>query len=105
MMSYAVTRRTNEIGIRMALGAEQSRVLWMVMRESLLLVGTGVAIGIGLALAFARLISNELYGLKGTDPATIGASALALIAVAVLAGYLPARRAAKVDPMVALRYE
>jgi predicted permease len=105
MMSYAVTRRTNEIGIRMALGAERSRVLWMVMRESLLLVGTGVAIGIGVAIAFARLISNELYGLKGTDPVTIGASALALIGVAALAGYLPARRAAKVDPMVALRHE
>jgi predicted permease len=105
MMSYAVTRRTNEIGIRMALGAEKSRVLWMVMRESLMLVGAGVLIGILAALAAGRLVSNALYGLKATDPVTIGASALALIAVAALAGYLPARRAAKVDPMVALRYE
>ena len=104
-MSYAVTRRTNEIGIRMALGAERSRVLWMVMRESLMLVGSGVVIGILAALAAARLISNALYGLKATDPVTIGASALALIAVAAVAGYLPARRAAKVDPMVALRCE
>jgi ABC-type antimicrobial peptide transport system permease subunit len=105
MMSYAVTRRTNEIGIRMALGAERSRVLWMVMRESLMLVGAGVVIGILGTLAAARLISNVLYGLKATDPVTIGASSLALIAVAALAGYLPARRAAKVDPMVALRCE
>jgi predicted permease len=105
LMSYAVTRRTNEIGIRMALGAERSGVLWMVMRESLMLVALGVVIGIPAALAAARLISSVLYGLKATDPLTITAAALAMIAVAALAGYLPARRAAKVDPMVALRYE
>jgi predicted permease len=105
LMSYAVTRRTNEIGIRMALGAERSGVLWMVMRESLMLVAVGVVIGIPAALAAARLISSVLYGLKATDPITITAAALAMIAVAALAGYLPARRAAKVDPMVALRYE
>jgi ABC-type antimicrobial peptide transport system permease subunit len=105
LMSYAVTRRTNEIGIRMALGAESSGVLWMVMRESLTLVGAGVAIGIPAALAAARLVSSVLYGLKATDPITITVSVLLMIAVAALAGYLPARRAAKVDPMVALRYE
>jgi predicted permease len=105
LMSYAVTRRTNEIGVRMALGAESHGVLWMVMRESLILVAVGVAIGIPAALAAARLVSSVLYGLKGTDPITITLSALVMIAVAALAGYLPARRAAKVDPMVALRYE
>ena len=99
------TRRTNEIGIRMALGAERSGVLWMVMRESLTLVLVGVAIGIAGALAAGRLISIVLYDTKATDPLTITASALVMIAVAALAGYLPARRAAKVDPMVALRYE
>jgi ABC-type antimicrobial peptide transport system permease subunit len=105
LMSYAVTRRTNEIGIRMALGAERSGVLWMVMRESLMLVAVGVVIGIPVALAATRLVSSVLYGLKATDPMTITVSALVMIPVAALAGYLPARRAAKVDPMVALRYE
>jgi ABC-type antimicrobial peptide transport system permease subunit len=104
-MSYAVMRRTNEIGIRMALGAERSGVLWMVMRESLMLVAAGVVIGIPAALAATRLVSSVLYGLKATDPITITVSALAMIAVAALAGYLPARRATKVDPMVALRHE
>ena len=103
--SYAVARRTNEIGIRMALGAKTSSVLWMVMRESLILVAAGVGIGIPAALAAARLVSSVLYGLKASDPITIASSALVMTAVAALAGYLPARRAAKVDPMVALRYE
>jgi ABC-type antimicrobial peptide transport system permease subunit len=89
----------------MALGAEGSGVLWMVMRESLTLVGAGVALGIPAALAAGRLVSSVLYGTKATDPIIIAASALVMIAVAALAGYLPARRAAKVDPMVALRYE
>ena len=80
-------------------------VLWMVMRESLLLVAVGVAIGIPVALAATRLVASVLYGLKASDPVTITAAALAMVAVAALAGYLPARRAAKVDPMVALRYE
>ena len=105
LMSYAVTRRTNEIGIRMALGASGAGVLWMVMRESLLLVAVGVGIGIPVALAATRLVASVLYGLKASDPVTITAAALAMVAVAALAGYLPARRAAKVDPMVALRYE
>ena len=105
LAAYAVTRRTNEIGIRMALGAEASGVLWMVMRESLTLAALGVAIGIFVSLAAARLIESVLYGLKTTDPATIALSALVMIAVAALAAYLPARRASNVDPMVALRYE
>ena len=105
LAAYAVTRRTNEIGIRMALGAEASGVLWMVMHESLTLAALGVAIGIPVSLAAARLIASALYGLKTTDPATIALAALVMIAVAALAAYLPARRASKVDPMVALRYE
>ena len=105
LTSYAVTRRTNEIGIRMALGAEASGVLWMVMRESLTLAAIGVAIGIPVALAAARLVASVLYGLKATDPTTVSLAGLVMIAVAALAVYLPARRAAKVDPMVALRYE
>jgi len=105
LAAYAVTRRTNEIGVRMALGAEASGVLWMVMRESLTLAALGVAIGIPVSLAAARLIESVLYGLKTTDPATMALAALVMIAVAALAAYLPARRASKVDPMVALRYE
>jgi ABC-type antimicrobial peptide transport system permease subunit len=105
LMSYVVSRRTNEIGIRMALGAERSNVRWLVMREIMLLIGVGVAIGIPATLACGRLITKMLYGLKETDPASLIASVIALLAVGLLAGYLPARRASRVDPMVALRYE
>ena len=105
VMSYVVTRRTNEIGIRMALGAGRSNMLWMVLREILILVTIGVVIGVPVTLAGDRLVSNMLFGLKPTDPATlVGATAILLI-VAAIAGYLPARRASLVDPMVALRYE
>ena len=89
----------------MALGADQVQVLWMVLRESLALVGAGVAIGLAMAFAAARFISSQLYGVKATDPATITAATMALAAVAVFAGYIPARRATKVDPLEALRYE
>jgi len=105
VMSYAVARRTNEIGIRMALGATGPRVTRMVMRETMLLVVIGVLIGLGAALASTRMIKEMLFGLAPTDPVTISFAALLMIAVAALAGYLPARRASKVDPMVALRYE
>ncbi|HKS80795.1 MAG TPA: ABC transporter permease [Candidatus Acidoferrales bacterium] len=105
LMSFAVTRRTNEIGIRMALGANRANVVGMVMREVLILVGIGVAIGIPAALACDRWAASMLFGLKPTDPATMTAATTLLLAIALLAGYLPARRAAKVDPMVALRYE
>jgi predicted permease len=105
VMAYAVTRRTNEIGIRMALGAGAGNVLWMVLRETLLLVGVGLAIGIPAALASTRLIASQLFDLSPYDPLTLSVSSLLLIAVAALAGFIPARRASRVDPMVALRYE
>ena len=105
LTSYAVTRRTNEIGIRMALGAEASGVLWMVMRESLTLVAHGRGDrnsrgARGRSPGFERAVWPQ-----GNRSRTIALAALVMIAVAALAGYLPARRAAKVDPMVALRYE
>jgi len=105
LMSYAVTRRTNEIGIRMALGAGRSKVLWIVMHESLILVGLGLIIGLPAALAADRLVSKMLFGLSPTDPPSMVGAAILLLAFAVLASYLPARKASRVDPMVALRYE
>jgi len=105
LMSYVVTRRTNEIGIRMALGAERSHVRWLVMREILFLVALGVVIGVPAALAGNRLISNMLFGLLPADPISLIAAVGALLLVAAIAGYLPARRASLVDPMVALRCE
>jgi predicted permease len=105
VMSYAVTRRTNELGIRMALGAQGRDVIKLVMRETMRLVGLGILIGLGAALAASRLIASLLYGLTATDPLTIALAVVVMIGVAALAGYLPARRASQVDPMVALRYE
>ncbi len=105
VLAYSVTRRTNEIGLRMALGAERGGVIWMVLREALLLVGTGIAIGVPLALALARSVSSLLYGLTPTDSLTISAAVVLLFVVAAVASYLPALRASRVDPMVALRYE
>ena len=105
IMSYGVARRTHEIGIRMALGAEARDVLWLVMRETLLLVLIGIVIGLPTALAATQLISSMLFGLTATDPVTISLATIFMIGVAAFAGYLPARRASRVDPMVALRYE
>jgi ABC-type antimicrobial peptide transport system permease subunit len=105
LMSYSVARRTNEIGIRMALGAQRSDVLRLVMRESMMLVALGVGIGLVAALAAGRLVASLLYGLAATDAGTILTAIAALVAVSALAGYLPARRAARVDPLVALHYE
>ena len=105
IMSYSVVRRTNEIGIRMALGANQDRILRHVLIEALWLVACAIALGVPVALAASRLISSQLYGLQPNDAFTILLATLLLAAVAVLAGYLPARRATKVDPLVALRYE
>jgi putative ABC transport system permease protein len=105
VMSYSVARRKNEIGIRMALGAEQARVLRMVLSEVAILVGLGVIAGTATALAATRLIATFLYGLKPRDPMTVVMAAIVLTGVAVLAGYLPARRASRLDPMTALREE
>jgi ABC-type antimicrobial peptide transport system permease subunit len=105
VMSYGVARRTNEIGIRMALGAQGRSVLWLVLREALLLVVIGLVVGVLASLAVTKTAASLLYELKPNDPLTIVLATLLLTAVAVLAGYLPARRAARVDPMVALRDE
>jgi predicted permease len=105
VMAYAVSRRTREIGIRMALGAQPGNVLWLVLRETLLLVAIGIAIGLPVALAATRLTKGLLFGLTANDPLTITLAPLVMIAIAAMAGYLPARRAAQVDPMVALRQD
>lgn len=105
VMAHSVARRVREIGIRMALGARSGEVLWLVLRETALMVGLGAAIGLPAAFATTRLVSSFLYGLTPQDPASIAGSTLVLLAITALAGYIPARRATKVDPMVALRYE
>ncbi len=104
-ISYGVARRTNEVGIRMALGARKGDMLWMVLREALSLVAIGVATGVPLSIAGARLISTLIFGVKPTDAVAISFASGAMMAVAGLAAYIPARRATKVDPIVALRYE
>jgi putative ABC transport system permease protein len=104
-MSYNVARRRNEIGIRLALGAEQSRVLRMVLGEVGVLVFIGLALGIAAALATTRFIHSFLYGLTPNDPWVFGSAAAVLAIVALVAGYLPARRASRLDPMTALREE
>jgi putative ABC transport system permease protein len=105
VVAYSVTRRTREIGLRMALGAARSHVLVMVLKQALLLVLIGLVLGLGGALAGGQLLQGMLYGVKPINPLVL-AAACGLIGLAgALAAYLPARRATKVDPMVALRYE
>ena len=105
LMSYNVSRRTNEIGIRMALGAQRTGVVGMVLRESMLMVVMGVGVGLAGAMAGGRFIESVLFGLSTTDLWTMSAAIGATVLVSLAAGYLPARRASRVDPMVALRYE
>jgi len=105
VMAHAVTRRYREIGIRMALGAERTSVLWLVLRETLWMIAIGAAIGLPVAFATTRLVRSFLFGLTPQDPLSIGLATIALAMVTGLAGFIPARRATRVDPMVALRYE
>jgi predicted permease len=105
VMAHGVVRRTREIGIRMALGAERRNIIWMVLRETLLLVLLGIAVGVPAAIGAGRLISSQLFGLSAADPLTLMVATAVLTAVAVLAGLLPARKASRVNPLIALRYE
>jgi predicted permease len=105
VMAFVVARRTREMGLRMALGAPGSSVIWLVMREVLLLVGIGLAVGVPSALALGRFVSAQLYGIQATDARIAVASTVVLSVVAALAGLIPARRASRIDPILALRYE
>jgi ABC-type antimicrobial peptide transport system permease subunit len=105
VVAYAVTRRTREIGIRLALGAQPASVLRLVMRDTLLLALIGICVGLPAVLFSTRLIKDLLFELVPNDPFTIAMASLVMISTAIIAGYLPGRRAAKVDPMVALRCE
>jgi ABC-type antimicrobial peptide transport system permease subunit len=104
-MAYTVARRTNEIGIRMALGAERRRIVWMVLREVFALAVAGLVIGLAVAWASARFVESFLFGVKRSDPWSIALSVLVLSAVALVAGYAPAWKASRIDPMAALRHE
>ena len=105
IMAYSVARRTNEIGIRLALGAQARQILTMILRETSWLAAIGVAVGLGAALPLTRFLESMLFGLKPSDPATMIGSAAILFAAALLAGFVPARRASRVQPMQALRHE
>ena len=105
VVSYSVARRTQEIGVRMALGAARADVLRMVLRQGLTLVACGAAIGAAGAFGAVRVIASELYGVKSSDPWTFAGGAALILIVGCLACWVPARRAMRVDPIVALRYE
>jgi len=105
VMAFVVARRTKEMGVRMALGAKANTVIWLVMQEVLLLLAIGLVIGVPSALGLGRFVSTQLYGIKGTDPWIAFASMAVLIVVACVAGFVPAQRASRIDPIVALRYE
>jgi len=103
--AYLVSRRTREIGVRMALGATTRDVLWLVLREGLLLVAVGLVIGVGLALATGWLVASMLYDVRAFDPLVFGVAPMLLAFVALVACYVPARRASRIAPVVALRVE
>jgi predicted permease len=105
VMTYNVIRRTNEIGIRIALGAQSTSVLWMILKESLILLAIGISVGVPAALAATRAIQSQLFGLSPTDPFTFLAATLTISVVTLIAAWFPAHRATKVDPIIALRYD
>ncbi len=105
IMAYSVTLQTHEFGIRMALGAESGNILALVLRKGLFLVGSGIVLGLAVAFFSVRILQSQLWGVSAFDPWTLVLAPLALLAAALLACYLPARRATQVDPMVALRHE
>jgi ABC-type antimicrobial peptide transport system permease subunit len=105
VMAFVVAHRTREIGVRMALGANPGSVVWIVMKEVLLLVGIGLLVGVPAAIALGRFVGTQLYGVKAQDPWVAGLAVVLLSGVAALAGFIPARRASRIDPLIALRYQ
>lgn len=105
LVAFSVARRTREIGIRVTLGARRNNVLWLVLREVLLLAGAGIVVGLPLALYLTRFLKSQLYGLSPADPAVAAAATIGVLVVTLAAGYLPARRATGIDPLTALRHE
>jgi putative ABC transport system permease protein len=105
VISYTVAQRTNEIGVRMALGAQRSGIIRLILGEVSLLVGIGIAVGAGLTLAGGKAAGSLLFGLKADDPLTLALAVIFLAAIGLAASFMPARRASRLDPMVALRYE
>jgi ABC-type antimicrobial peptide transport system permease subunit len=105
VMAFVVARRRKELGIRMALGAKPGVVVWLVMREVLLLLAIGLAVGIPAAMALGRLVAAQLYGIQPHDPSIAAATGLLLASVSAAAGLIPAHRAGRIDPLLALRYE
>jgi ABC-type antimicrobial peptide transport system permease subunit len=105
VMAFVVARRTKDLGLRVALGASQTSVIWLVMKEVLILVAAGLLIGVPSAIGLGRLVAAQLYGIKAGDPWIAGASIVGLIAVTSMAGLIPAYRASRIDPILALRYE
>jgi ABC-type antimicrobial peptide transport system permease subunit len=104
-MAYAISRRTREIGIRMAIGASQNQVLAIVARRALLLIGSGTVVGLAAAMAAGRFLERILYGVEATDPLTLAMVLLMMVAIAALACWIPARRAIRINPVTALRQE